>query len=156
MNNKKELAREMRLNGKTYSEIIEVVNVSKSTISLWVSDIILSKEQKDRISKVISDNSIKNNANSKHHFKKRQESKKVGYELAKSNDSFRILCSLYWGEGEKRKRFLIANCDSTLLRVVDKILRDLGYESEIIICLHDHLSEENARNFWKKELPKVW
>ena len=42
----KEKAIALRKEGKTYSQIMKVVPVAKSTISLWFKEVGLSKEQK--------------------------------------------------------------------------------------------------------------
>ncbi len=38
-------AREMRLSGRSLSEISKVIDISKSTLSLWLRDIVLSEKQ---------------------------------------------------------------------------------------------------------------
>ena len=46
---KKIKAVELRNNGLSYSEIRKSVDVSKSTLSLWLKDITLTHEQKNRL-----------------------------------------------------------------------------------------------------------
>ena len=45
----KEKAINLRKEGKTYSEILSVVPVAKSTLSLWLHSTKLAKKQKQRI-----------------------------------------------------------------------------------------------------------
>ena len=47
--NLKQKAIELRKKGKTYSEILKVVPVAKSTISLWLRDVGLTTTQKQNI-----------------------------------------------------------------------------------------------------------
>src|SRR5207302_1688278 len=43
----REVARAMRLEGRSYREIRAVVPVSKSTLSLWLKDVAISEEQRE-------------------------------------------------------------------------------------------------------------
>lgn len=43
--NEKEIAISLRKQGKTYGEILKVVKVAKSTLSLWLRSVGLAKEQ---------------------------------------------------------------------------------------------------------------
>ena len=45
----KEKAIILRKRGMTYSEILDVVSVAKSTLALWLQSVNLSKKQKQRI-----------------------------------------------------------------------------------------------------------
>ncbi len=44
----KKKARKLRKKGKSYSEILKKVKVSKSTLSVWLRDIKLTAEQKTK------------------------------------------------------------------------------------------------------------
>ena len=47
----KEKAIKLRKQGKTYSEILSVVPVAKSTLAIWLQSVSLGKKQKQRITK---------------------------------------------------------------------------------------------------------
>ena len=47
----KNKAIKLRTKGKTYSEILKEIPVAKSTLSLWLRKVGLSKSQKQRITK---------------------------------------------------------------------------------------------------------
>ncbi len=48
-NDKREIAIALRKKGLSYREILKRVFVAKSTLSLWLGDVGLSKKQKQRI-----------------------------------------------------------------------------------------------------------
>ena len=51
MTNKKEQARNLRIKGKSLTDISKSLNTGKSTIRYWCKDIILSKEQNKQLEK---------------------------------------------------------------------------------------------------------
>ncbi|MCK9157042.1 MAG: hypothetical protein M0P12_13295, partial [Paludibacteraceae bacterium] len=82
----------------------------------------------------------------------------AGFQRSKHDYDFRVICSLYWGEGTKDKNsFSVSNCDSDMLKLIGKWLVGEGY-SDIItfrIQYYDEngLSEREVRNYWMNELP---
>ena len=46
----REKARELRKQGRSINQIVEEAGLTKSSVSLWVRDIILTKEQRSKIS----------------------------------------------------------------------------------------------------------
>jgi len=49
MKTQKELAISLRQGGRSYSEILQKVSVAKSTLSLWLREVGLSKKQHQRL-----------------------------------------------------------------------------------------------------------
>ncbi len=49
----------LRKSGKTYSEILKVVPVAKSTLSIWLREVGLSKTQKQLITKKRLDSALR-------------------------------------------------------------------------------------------------
>lgn len=47
----KEAARTLRKEGYSINQIVETLNFSKASVSVWVRDIMLTKEQKNRLSR---------------------------------------------------------------------------------------------------------
>lgn len=43
---------QLRMDGKTYTEILSAVKVAKSTLSIWLSEVHLSQKQKQRITEI--------------------------------------------------------------------------------------------------------
>lgn len=105
----KELAIKLRKEGKTYSEILKVIPVAKSTLSLWLRDAKLSKRQiyvltekryaaqlkggaARRRQRIESTKNIKTKAR-----------KEVGH--LSERDLWLVGAALYWAEGTKEKQW---------------------------------------------------
>src|SRR5581483_3279232 len=93
----KEQAISLRKDGKSYKEIREVINVSKGTLSLWLKDVVLTDEQKAKLKSVRGCNQTHINRSKL----KIEKNRIIGYEKAKIDTDFLLLCGLYWGEGNK-------------------------------------------------------
>lgn len=123
----KEQAIAMRREGKTYGEILAVIPVAKSTLSLWLREVGLSKEQKHRISKLRIESQKK--ASSVRHT---MAVEKRNYIYSTSRDQIGCLSDrevwllammAYWAEGCKEKKHHggqgvdFANMDPRMIRV---------------------------------------
>ncbi|MGD0577100.1 MAG: hypothetical protein ABSA74_03440 [Candidatus Staskawiczbacteria bacterium] len=107
----KNKATNLRLQGKTYNEIISSIpNLSKSTISGWLRNIKFNPKQKRNLEKHIEE--VVHTAREKSNLirsKKRQERKKEIFQQAENeysvlsrNPFFLVCLSLYWAEGNKK------------------------------------------------------
>lgn len=157
----KELAIKMRLSGMSYSQIKSKIKVSKSTLSIWLEKYPLSAE---RIKELRDWNPrrIENCRNTK--LKKRQERLKIVYEnvskeigILSKRDLFIAGMFLYWGEGTKASRGLVAltNTDPSMIKLFIKWLKLLGVNKNLLrIKLHLYIdmdiNEKTA--FWSREL----
>lgn len=147
----KEKAILLRRQGKTYSEILKVVPVAKSTLSIWFQSVDLSKKQKQVITK-------KRLACSKRggdvKRKQRIERQNLIFSRAKSEisnlskkDLFLIGVILYWAEGSKEKEYhpgsplRFANSDHNMIKLFLYWLEEVRVTKERIsfdIYLHDN------------------
>ncbi len=164
----KEKAIELRKKGFSYSEILEEVPVAKSTLSLWLREIGLTKRQKQRLTekKLLS---MKRGADAVR--KKRIEKSNKIKKDARSNISniskkelWLIGIMLYWAEGSKEKsyrvgeRIQLMNTDKRILCIFKKWLIDCCEipEDDIVydICLHKNSfhDTEKVRDYWRKEI----
>jgi hypothetical protein len=131
------LARDLRLEGKTYPEIKALLklNISKSTLSLWCSDIELTEEQKDRISDVWRTNAKKAQEQAlatravkrKKYFQVLFDANKhLALKLQEKSVAKLVLIALYMGEGTKglkRGSLIFANSDPEIISLFLKLLR---------------------------------
>lgn len=165
----KELATKLRLQGKTYDEILEYVSVSKSTLSLWLRDVGLSARQKHklttrkRIAQLKGALARKNarRATTREIFKKSIDS--VG-RLSK-REKFLIGVALYWAEGSKEKPHNhgqgvdFGNTDSSMIDFYVRWLQDsLGVDpKDISFKLYIHKNHESrideVKKFWQEVVP---
>ena len=162
----KEKAIKLRKQGKTYSEILSVVPVAKSTLAIWLQSVSLGKKQKQRITKKRLDASQRGGD-----AKKKQRIKKQNAIFSQANleimnvsnrELFLIGVIMYWAEGAKEKEYYpgsqlqFSNMDPKMIQVflvwlfkVCKINKNMIIFN---IFLHEsHKSRvEVVRVFWSK------
>ena len=155
-------ARILRKKGMSMNEIIEKTGYSKSSVSDWTRDIILTKKQKERLSlKGRSMESVERRRKSRlfNESKKRQiftdEAKKDFSDL--SQRDLKIIGSMiYWGEGGKTKRNMarISNSDPVIVKVIMRYFREIcGVpNSKFRASVHTftHANIEKTINHWVK------
>ncbi len=152
----KKLARKLRKDGLSLNEIASQVNVAKSTVSLWVRDIVLSQKKIDRLKSKCNIPSHFNEKKSKVAFEQRLSYQNEGRNLAKdSNILHAIGCMLYWGEGSKSRSICgMSNSDPELLKLFIRFLKEIFSISETKISLHIHcytgngLSISDIETYW--------
>jgi hypothetical protein len=166
----KKRARELRIQGKSLSEIQSEVGCSRSTISLWIKDIELTKEQKARLDSKQARGraAAADHPNSpKHKWRKiRSDCRSEGYrsmgDRLNQRDLKMIATALYWGEGGKgtQQGVRLSNGDPKVIYTFLRYLREVEEieESRLKACLHihPHLDEGAAMNFWSEvtEIPR--
>lgn len=124
----KEKVISLRKQGKTYSEILSVVPVAKSTLSIWLQSVDLSKKQKQRITQKRLINSKQGGeARRKQRIEKQN---KIFLEAVSDissiseNELFLIGIILYWAEGTKEKEyhpgspFQFSNMDPKIISII--------------------------------------
>lgn len=142
-------AKELRKNGKSIREIANELNVAKSSVSVWVRDIPLSKEQLENLCKP-------RGFNYKFFRNKRAEYQKEGINKAKEKDiNHAIGCMLYWAEGTKARNTLSftnsdVNVHKTFLCFLRKYFNIPNNKIAISVnCYLDHgLSIDQIYNYW--------
>jgi len=160
----KETAIKLRKQGKSYSEIIALVQVAKSTLSLWLRDVGLSKKQTQQFSEKKRLAQLRGGA-ARHQDRLdrtavvMQEAKLL---VGKLNNRERLLigAALYWAEGAKEKsyrpsvRLDFANSDPDMIRFYILWLRDIlsVSDNDIQIILHIHENRlhdiEDFKDYW--------
>lgn len=174
-NNKKGMAISLRLQGKSYDEILKILGLSsKSTLNYWFKGLQLSpvakktlEAKKMRASK--ENILIFNNRRTKEVV---AENKKIFGEASKKitrlskNEILLIGTALYWGEGTLRSKkwgyqsVSFSNSDPLMVKVFMRYLREtLDVPEDRIkarIQIHANISVSKAINFWSRttELPK--
>ncbi len=151
---------ELRKQGISYFHILKEISVSKSTLSLWLRDIELTPEQKE---KLLRGRQIAGYAGAKARQRERIENTKN--ILAKSRKEFLPLAkdplfliglSLYWAEGAKNREESIkfANSDESMIKLMMIWFRKICKvdEKKFRLGLHIHslLSNTEAREYWSR------
>jgi hypothetical protein len=160
----KKLAIELRRQGKTYSEIRAIIpNLSKSTLSEWLKNVKLTKEEEIRLKKRLREKISKAWVKAVWTKKKQKEEriKKVlkeasrEYILLSKNPLFRLGVVLYWAEGgRKREMFQFSNSDpriiKAMMRWLTKICKIPKEKIKFRIYIHKIYARENCEEFWSK------
>jgi hypothetical protein len=127
-----EVAIRLRKSGKTYSEILKEIPVAKSTLSLWLRGVHLSKNQvqafseKKRIGQLKGAFARKQDRISRQKTVFQKAHKEVG-KLTK-RELWLIGVALYWAEGSKEKEYQpgsglrFSNSDPAMIRLFIKWL----------------------------------
>ncbi len=162
----RELAIKLRKEGLTYSEILEKVNVSSSSLSLWLRDIRLLPSQSQRIESIRSDT---RKLATERIRQLRVERTKIITEKAEEEATMLINdplwlsgLMLYWAEGTKAREWSIServgfsNMDPRMvklfsvwcLKYLDVSEGDLRYE----IYIHKTGDINAAKKYWANTL----
>jgi hypothetical protein len=162
----KDSAIELRRKGCSYSEILKKIPVAKSTLSLWLRSVGLSKRQKQTLSEKklagmrkgwirVHENKVKRVAEIKDAARK-----EVSNYIR--NPLWLTGLILYWGEGAKEKiwgsgaALKFTNMDISMHLIFIKWVREFGgYVSEDFkyeIYIHDTGDIEKAKKFWAAHL----
>jgi len=156
-------ARELRKKGFSIKEIQKELKVSRSSISLWVRDIKLTKKQLKKLylnkntgalkgSIIAAMNKIKERERLTQKLKKEGE-KEIG-KMSK-RDRFIAGVALYCGEGSKRDGDVsFANSDPKIIKFMVEWFQEFCNISpkklKGNLYLHEGLNEGKAKKFWSK------
>jgi hypothetical protein len=157
----KQKAQELRKKGLSIKAIEKKLNVSRSSVSLWVRNIKLTKEQLEKLylnkktgglkgSIIAAMNKIKKRE--KLTKKLIEEGKKEVGKLSK-RDRFILGIALYFAEGTKAdKNVSFCNSDPKAIKfMVNWFTEFCQVPLEKFRCniyLHDNLDEEKAKKYW--------
>ena len=161
-NEEKRLALELRASGQSYTQIKQVLGVSKSTLSLWLRGIPLSK---DRIRLLRDRSEIRIEKYRQTMLLKRARrfadscaiERKTLLPLSERELYIAGLC-LYWGEGLKDLRYSIAlyNTNPQMIKFALfwylNCLKVPPNKIKIKLHLYDDMNIEKEQKFWSKEL----
>ena len=91
--------------------------------------------------------------------RRKQKYKEDGIALLNSNQGFRDLVFLYWGEGSKyegNSSFVLPNTDPQMMQYIIKVLSDIGYSDKIVLTsyCYEHSNLDEIKEYWKSLLNK--
>ena len=165
--NFKNTAIQLRKAGNSYSEILKNISVSKSTLSLWLRSVDLSKKQKQRITLKKLQAAWRGGEVKKRNRIEKSEKiiKQAKMEVKKitNKDLCLLGTMLYWAEGSKEKKYnpgtgvIFGNSDPLMIKIYLKWLKDCLLITEDRLTFEIYIHEtyncdiENLRNFWSKQ-----
>lgn len=153
---------ELRNKKKSYREIIDILGISKSTVSYWVAKDPRSKAIRDYLAER---NRIRSKKRIRHLIKKSKAKWSAWREEARisaikafpgllGNPLFVSGISLYWGEGDSKLKnpLRLGNTDPRLIRCyvsfLKKILRIPPNKIRLGLILYPDLSDNECKKFW--------
>ncbi len=162
----KELAIQLRKQGKSYSEIRRIIPVAKSTLSIWFREVHLSKRQEQKITiKRIEAQKRGAEAKRKQRLEKTKTIKNIARREVTSlikNPLWIVGVVIYWAEGAKEKEWRvsektkISNMDPHIHKIfISWAKRFLKISSDRFIYeLYIHPTGDifNSKKYWSKQL----
>ncbi len=155
----------MRQRGMTYNEIIRELDIAKSTLAGWVTNIFppnIEKEIKKIAAKKYREKTLAWAKYRSSLIKEREKKEQIKFakqikKLSK-RDLFYLGLGLYWAEGAKTQRykFVFFNSDPFINKSILKFLYcflDVNRQQiKIQMVLHPGTKEREAKNYWSKTL----
>ena len=174
MRKDKILAIKLRLQGKSYGEIQKSLGVSKSTLSEWLSNVVISEQARTRIEQRSRKKSvaglIKRNKQQTINAQIRAKNirKQAIAEMAdlSKKDLLILGSALYWAEGYKKLKtrngkevthhgVSLTNSDPLLVKIFLRFLREYCNVPEEKIKaglrIFEHHNADEILKFWQKE-----
>jgi len=169
---KKETAINLRKEGKTCGEIMDILNSPKSTVWSWIKSAVLTEEIKNKILEKAKEKCRKNilfyntKVRPAEAAKIRSNWTKKGAEEIKNvskNELKLIGSALYWAEGSSKNRnsLRFGNSNPLIIKTIIKFFKEICEIPEKKIGARIHLypciKQEEATNYWVEitGLPKV-
>lgn len=157
----REKARVLRAQGKSYSEIKQKLNISKSTLSGWLNDMPLSSQQV----RLLRDLNPRRIEHFRETMRRKREQRLHGVYLQarkdigalSRRDLFIAGLYLYWGEGTKSNigKLAVANTDPFVIKAFLNWAKIMGISPESIrvrLHLYTDMNIKKETLYWAKEL----
>lgn len=161
----KEKAIELRKKGYSYREILKEVPVAKSSLSLWLKDLPLTKDEKLVLKKRTDKNISRGRIKAASELRKRRLEREsvwlkeahVSFEKYKHEPLFHTGVALYWAEGAKRvTQWSFMNSDDDMIRAVllwlEKYCGILKEDLFFRLYIHKPYAHENCEDWWASQL----
>lgn len=155
-------ARKLRSEGKSMNEIVQMLGVSKASVSNWVREIALSKDQIARLGKRGVEMAVIERRRSTRLTKenaRRQDIIDLATDEIKkiSTNELRLIgAALYWAEGSKTKRGVVEFCNGDpqmiqlMMKFFTRICEVVPQKFRGYIHIHPHLDVKNAERYWSQ------
>lgn len=157
--NEKIKAIKLRRAGKSYDYISNILNVSKGTLSVWLSNIEIDPDKKREVligrekSRYLA--AVAKKKDRIERTKKIVDTAEHDFKRLINKDLFLCGLLLYWAEGDKKQeRVKFANSDKDMIRLMMRWFREVCHVSEsrfrIALHIHNlHISHKVA-DYWSK------
>ena len=154
----------LRRKGFSYSDILKKVPVAKSTLSLWLREVGLSKVQKQRLTQKKLEAALRGAMARKNDriFRQKQIMQAALSEVGELSNRERWLvgAALYWAEGSKEKEYrpgssvLFSNSDPAMVSFFLRWLFEVCRVPRSSIIFEIYIHESNAQRL--VEVTRYW
>lgn len=174
MRNDRQQALKLRIQGKSYTEIADLLNIPKSTLSGWFHDLHLSGSARKRLESRVNLRSFAGlmEKNRLQTVSAQKRAKEIRFSSAKEittvtkRDLFLLGVALYWAEGHKRTivkdgkertyhPVSLSNSDPKLIKLFLKFLREIcDVKEEQIYAelrIYQHHNAGSLLKFWSQQ-----
>ncbi len=147
----------LRKKGLSYNEIKKEINVSKSTLSLWLKHVALKKELRERLYtkqiEILSRGSQSQKERRAREIDRILQEARKDINLPLNPDADRLMgAALYWGEGSKTQQFQITNSDPHLIlffvKWVERIFKIQSQHLKAWLNIYPQQNENKIKRFW--------
>lgn len=176
MRTDKEKALKLRLSGKSYGEIQKILgDISKSTLSMWLSNVILSESSRKVLEKRTHKKSFdallkRNKMQTVLAIRRAKETKLKSAREVPKISSLNLLfigTALYWAEGYKRPiikngrevthhHISLTNSDADLARIFIRFITEICKvpisKIKANVRIFEHLNEKEVMEYWFKKI----
>ncbi len=135
MRRDKNLAINLRKQGKSYNEIVKILKVPKSTLSLWLRNIKMSPEVERKFwneirkkwARSITEFNKKQATVARQKAKQLQENAAKNIGMLSKRELLLVGAALYWAEGNKKNRWTLhfSNSDPAMIKLIMKFFREV-------------------------------
>ncbi|MBI5412915.1 hypothetical protein HZA42_01030, partial [Candidatus Peregrinibacteria bacterium] len=164
MRKDKEKAIELRKQGKSYNEINKILQIPKSTLSLWLKSLdtseVIKNDNLTRAKEIWRQNIIK--YNKARAFKAQCNAKTIRLTAANeikelNKDDLKLIgVALYWAEGYNRAKWsaLFCNSDPRMVKLIMRFFREICEVPENLfrpqVQIHSNISSQEAETYWSQ------
>lgn len=158
----REQAIALRREGKSYREIRERIPVSKSSLSLWLTDVVLTEEQRERLEvlKRVGQTKAARTIQARRLTRQRAtiDGARAQIPAVAESELFVAGVVLYWAEGSKAKPWRpgeqvdLINSDPDVIRLFLRWLALLGIGLDRLvftISIHESADVATAERYWR-------
>lgn len=165
MRNDKHIAIKLRRQGKSYGKISKELNIPKSTLSDWLSDINWSRSIKidlTRKANYVARKRLQSYNKKQKIFweawrEQARQQARDDFSKFKSNPLFISGIMIYWGEGDSKlenSQVRISNTNPDMIRLFNLFLWVIckvpQEKIKMAMILYPDLNESKCKNFWSK------
>lgn len=153
----KNKAARLRKKGFSYNEIKKEIPVSKSTLSLWLKNIVLKPKHKKRLYtkqiEILSRGPQSQKERRMKEVKKITEKAEKEIKIPLSKNTYKLFgAALYWAEGSKSVHFSIANSDPYFIIFMVKWFETVfGVATDNLkahLNIHPQQNDNKLKKFW--------